>query len=898
MRTPLAVLIAALLSAAAALASPWPTPRDRAPLSPLAPTDATRTSARMATASTTSSACATHLDQLPELLDDAIARATLEPLAVTYSRDAGNIAVLEDDGTFFYTNTGGQPLLDIAAVTRAFYRTHGDDYDQLAVYLSTGQSQWLGSPGALAAAWLLRNDTQGLGLNLYDVGAVFGSPARLQQVLTMNGLHRYPADVDASLGGGGDTFTTMDVLAHEFAHRWLAYTFVDSAGERSDALLGRDWQHWGFFADVDGSFMEGCGWAQVGPDTFVTDDASSRFGRLDQYLMGLRTRAEMDSVFVVNAPGDFNPPGTYIPISIPAVGVGCDGRATFWKVDDIERENGPRVPDGAVAPRHWRVGFVLVTPRGVDATSADLAELENIRQRFPLTIAQSTEGRGSVDVTLDSRPGTLVIAPQPVPDREDALPIAFRAAVTVKNGGLSLATDAGGAMLHWRAGESGAWNDVPLGLAAPPDTFAVTLPSPGTGVVQWWLSATAGGGQLLAQWPDGGAAAPATLRIGPDVTPPVVRHTRIPACSRDRLPVALLARVTDNLGLDSVWCEVRVNGGALSRVSAASAGGDSFTVAIGSGAWNIGDHVAYRFVAKDRAAAGNHGFSNAAFDTLRVTHDWVEDFENTSNWFRQNVSFAWRESWALDTLRSNPTGGAAWHSGRHDGAAYDPRTDAALYLPWIYNPGAGVTLSFDEWHDLESYDATRAWDAARLEVLLGSTWTAVEPTPGYSHVMAGGGMPFARSSACWSGTSSAWTTRTLDLSAYAPGPAKLRLRMVADDFVGGGGWWIDRVRVHWPDEALAGVTPRDAGLACGAPWPSPTRGELRLPLTLPRASRVRWTLHDVQGRVIATLYDGAAESGRLELASRAPAATAPGLYFSRVSVDGHMLGTSRVVLLR
>jgi hypothetical protein len=807
--------------------------------------------------------------------------------------------VLEDDGTFFYTNAGGQPLLDIAAVTRAFYRTHGDDYDQLAVYLSTGQSQWLGSPGALAAAWLLRNDTQGLGLNLYDVGAVFGSPARLQQVLTMNGLHRYPADVDASLGGGGDTFTTMDVLAHEFAHRWLAYTFVDSAGTSSDALLGRDWQHWGFFADVDGSFMEGCGWAQVGPDTFVTDDASSRFGRLDQYLMGLRTRAEMDSVFVVNAPTDFNPPGTYIPISVPAVGVGCDGRATFWKVDDIERENGPRVPDGAVATRHWRVGFVLLTPRGVDATSADLAELENIRQRFPLTIAQSTEGRGSVDVTLDSRPGTLAIAPLPVPDREDALPVTFRAAVGVKNGGLALATDAGAVMLHWRNGESGAWIDAPLSLATPPDTFAVTLPSPGTGVVQWWLSATAGGGQLAAQWPALGPADPAVLRIGPDVTPPLVRHTRINACSRDRLPVALLARVTENLGLDSVWCEVSVNGGAPVRVNAVTAGGDSFTVAIGSGAWNIGDRVAYRFVAKDRAFAGNRGFSNAAFDTLRVTHDWIEDFENTSNWFRQNVSFSWRESWALDTLRSHPAGGTAWHSGRHDGAAYDPRTDAALYLPWIYNPGPGVTLSFDEWHDLEAYDATRAWDAARLEVLLGSTWTPVEPTPGYSHVMAGGGMPFARFSACWSGSSTAWTTRTLDLSAYAPGPAKLRLRMVADDFVGGGGWWIDRVRVHWPDEAVLGTTtPPAHALACGAPWPSPTRGELRLPLALPRAAHVRWTLHDVQGRVIATLHDGTAEAGRLELASRAPSAAAPGLYFSRVSVDGHMLGTSRVVLIR
>ena len=166
---PLAVLIVALLSAAAALAAPWPKPRDRAPLTTRYGRDA-RARHEPGDPSPTS-ACATRIDQLPALLDDAIARATIEPLAVTFSRDAGNIAVLGDDGSFFYTNSGGQPLLDIAAVTRAFYHC-GDDYDQLAVYLSlSGQSQWLGSPGASPPRGCFSNDTQGIGLNPYDVGA-------------------------------------------------------------------------------------------------------------------------------------------------------------------------------------------------------------------------------------------------------------------------------------------------------------------------------------------------------------------------------------------------------------------------------------------------------------------------------------------------------------------------------------------------------------------------------------------------------------------------------------------------------------------------------------------------------------------------------------------------------
>ena len=129
---------------------------------------------------------------------------------------------------------------------------------------------------------------------------------------------------------------------------------------------------------------------------------------------------------------------------------------------------------------------------------------------------------------------------------------------------------------------------------------------------------------------------------------------------------------------------------------------------------------------------------------------------------------------------------------------------------------------------------------------------------------------------------------------------KVRLRMVADDFVGFGGWWIDRVRVHWPDEGVVGVAPGPpvARAECGTPWPSPTRGTLRLPLALPARAHVRWTLHDVQGRAVVTLHDGAAERGRLELVAQAPASVAPGLYFSRVEVDGRTLGTSRVVVIR
>lgn len=318
-------------------------------------------------------ACGTRLESSFELAVRRAGESLAAPQPTPHSADTAGIAVLEDDGTFFYTDKGSHNVLDVAAMTQAFYRTHDDSVEFLAVYLASGLDQWLGSPTALAAAWVVRNNTDGIGLSRFDLGASFGSPSRLETVMTMNGLHRYPEDPDEV--PPGDTFNAVGFLAHEFGHRWLAYTWLDSAGTPAPSLLGRDRQHWNFFFDSDSSFMEGCDWTRVGGDSFVTTGATTTWGALDQYLMGLRPRSEVESLLVVNEPSGMNPPGDYVPWSIPGVGIGCHGRATLWTLDDLERLNGPRLPASAQSPHAWRVAFVLVVPRGTDATAADLAKL-------------------------------------------------------------------------------------------------------------------------------------------------------------------------------------------------------------------------------------------------------------------------------------------------------------------------------------------------------------------------------------------------------------------------------------------------------------------------------------------------------------------------------------------
>src|SRR5262249_11973221 len=151
---------------------------------------------------------------------------------------------------------------------------------------------------------------------------------------------------------------------------------------------------------------------------------------------------EIDSFFVVNEPYAFDPPGIYIPTSVPEVGIGCRGTATWWKVSDIEAANGPRIPDAASSPHAFHVGFLLVTPHGSPAIDADLTKLGVFRSRFVSFFEAGTGGRATMDVSLGSRAGRVRIAAARLPDTEDfASPRALGAHVSIDQGGIRLAVD-------------------------------------------------------------------------------------------------------------------------------------------------------------------------------------------------------------------------------------------------------------------------------------------------------------------------------------------------------------------------------------------------------------------------------------------------------------------------
>jgi len=94
-----------------------------------------------------------------------------------------------------------------------------------------------------------------------------------------------------------------------------------------------------------------------------------------------------------------------------------------------------------------------------------------------------------------------------------------------------------------------------------------------------------------------------------------------------------------------------------------------------------------------------------------------------------------------------------------------------------------------------------------------------------------------------------------------------------------------------PVEGTAGVP---GEFALSGVWPNPTRGALTLAISVPKASPVRASVLDLQGREVAVLADGAFSPGRHEIrwdGRTGGGQAAAGLYFIRVVSHEHKFVT-------
>ena len=88
----------------------------------------------------------------------------------------------------------------------------------------------------------------------------------------------------------------------------------------------------------------------------------------------------------------------------------------------------------------------------------------------------------------------------------------------------------------------------------------------------------------------------------------------------------------------------------------------------------------------------------------------------------------------------------------------------------------------------------------------------------------------------------------------------------------------------------------DVGVEFALAGSNPLRGAAEFHFALPKSAIVSITVHDIAGRVVATLIDGEATAGGHSVIWHRSASTPAGLYFARMRVAGRPL-IQRVVLL-
>jgi hypothetical protein len=299
--------------------------------------------------------------------------------------------------------------LDLGVLSQKFYLSHEDAYDFLVVF----HNYDIGiDTGAFAFYTSIRNYDLGIGpapefaqaQNVFDFGAIVGSPFRQQGLMFMGELSKYSDDPAARIGRGHGlgTSTPLTVLAHEAGHRYLArILFAEPESNLLSAeLLGRDFSHWSYYFNSNASLLEGNRIADRGaePFRFETTETIAGYSPLDLYLMGLVPPDEVPATFYVARPSIED--SLFNRAHEPLAGVLFDGERKDLTIGMVRAANGRRIPDHTVSQKAFRYAFILLTKEGETARPADIEKLERLRVAFENYVEGITGGRADVETRL------------------------------------------------------------------------------------------------------------------------------------------------------------------------------------------------------------------------------------------------------------------------------------------------------------------------------------------------------------------------------------------------------------------------------------------------------------------------------------------------------------------
>jgi len=324
--------------------------------------------------------------------------------------DHGNVTVMEVSGNYDANNPDGSinadPRKEIAT---EFYRLHKDEYDFLVIFSNFDVKM----PETDARAFYLhvKNDTRGIGHQIFDNSSLFGSSGKLQGTIDMGNISALTTDpLDPNFE------TSLNILSHELMHRWGAYVkFTTAQGIVSNALLGKDLDHWSYLLNSYASLLYGNQWQDNGNNTFTSIAARKYYSPLDLYLMGFIDKTQVPPMLLIENP-DIDPK------QMPETGVTISGTPTYVTIDDIIAVEGERIPGSAESQKSFKTAFIFITAPGT-FIGDELFGIENVRNGWVTRYSVLSDGKGIMEVAMrpkediPSNPGTTPpsVTPRPLP---------------------------------------------------------------------------------------------------------------------------------------------------------------------------------------------------------------------------------------------------------------------------------------------------------------------------------------------------------------------------------------------------------------------------------------------------------------------------------------------------
>lgn len=307
--------------------------------------------------------------------------------SVNYRMNKEGVQVLSYRGNYDKDINGKHNFLPRRAIANELYRENADVYDFIVVF-----STFEFDTGDAAAFYnSVKNDTQGIGGELFDNTSSYGSDGRLQGYIDMVPLSRWSTDpLEPQFE------ETLATLGHEVLHRWSAKVTFDQGAGPDSSLLGKDGAHWSNLLDSDASLLYGHDWRSNGNGSFTSTSHTSMFSALDLYLAGLYKPSEVPPMNLIEntlISHDIIPSK-----SVLDYGQTISGSQKIITIEDIIAAEGERFPSYTHSQKRFNFGFVLLTRPSESVIDSDITAIKNIRRAFIERFSIWTGGRATAHI--------------------------------------------------------------------------------------------------------------------------------------------------------------------------------------------------------------------------------------------------------------------------------------------------------------------------------------------------------------------------------------------------------------------------------------------------------------------------------------------------------------------